>query len=180
MIKITSLLISLMVSSGTWLEDTTNWNIPNAAIPLAPQIDDGGNLANCTEDIRPAIFPEDKQLEAAGWTITGAAQVFGKTTVITAMANADGMCRPLDYQVFVFTDGQFSGTLSPETMNSRTDGSLAVVTLYREGYLVATFQRYTDSDPLCCPSGSTQVIYEVKIEDGYPVLVPQLPGNNSV
>lgn len=175
MIKIASLFLGLILANGVWLEDNVNWNTPNAAIPTAPKIEGGGNLANCLDNNRPAIFPEDEMLEAAGWTLTGAAQVFGATKVITAMADADGMCRPSYYNVFVFTDGQFSGTLSPVEMYPRTDGSLVSVDLYREGYLSATFNRYLESDPLCCPSGSTQVSYEVKMEDNYPVLVPQLP-----
>ncbi len=178
MIKIASLFLSLLLANGAWLEDTNNWNSPNAPIPNAPKVKDGGNLANCPDNNRPAVFPEDELLEAAGWTLTGAAQVFGATKVITAMANADGMCRLLSYNVFVFTDGQFSGTLSPVEMSSRTDGSLVKVDLYREGYLSATFNRYSETDALCCPSGSTQVFYEVKMEDNYPVLVPQLPGHN--
>lgn len=64
-----------------------------------------------------------------------AAQVFGKTTLISGMANADGMCRPLTDQVFVFSGGQFIGTLSPILMDSRTDGSLVNANLYREDYI---------------------------------------------
>lgn len=162
---------------GAWLDGTTTWNQPNAALPQAPTPDGGGNLPNCQDNLRPAALYEDALVEAAGWALTGPAQIFGDTTVITGAANADGMCRPLAYQVFVFTDGKFSGTLSPTPMDARTDGSLSSVDLYREGYLSAAFNRYTAEDALCCPSQSTSLFYEVETVDGAAVLVPQFPAN---
>lgn len=165
--------------SGTWLDDTTNWNTPGSSIPEAPTYPEGNNLSNCQQSVRSATLPEDEIVEAAGWTLTGSAQIHGATTVITGMANADGMCRPLDYQVFVFTDGVFSGTLSPILMDSRTDGSVFNVNLYREGYLDASFNRYEPDDALCCASQESRVFYTVESQNGSPVLVPQLPADTS-
>lgn len=93
------------------------------------------------------------------------------------MANADGMCRPLVYQVFVFTDGVFSGTLSPIPMNSRTDGSLIDLNLYAEGKIDTSFNRYTPEDALCCASQQSRLFYEVDSSMNPPVVVPQLPAN---
>lgn len=165
--------------NGVWLDSDTNWNSPNAAIPQAPVFEGGGNLPNCLDNARQGALYEDALVEAAGWTLTGAAQIFGDTTVVTAMANADGMCRPTAYQVFVFTDGAFSGTLSPTPMDARTDGSLVTVNLYQEGYLSASFNRYTPEDALCCPSQTSSLFYEVELFDDAPVVVPQLPANTS-
>lgn len=163
--------------SGDWLDQTTNWNTARASIPQAPSAEDGNNLANCAIGKRTATLPEDALVEAAGWTLTGSAQIHGTTTVITGMANADGMCRPLEYQVFVFTNGEFSGTLSPVPMNSRTDGSLSEYHLYREGYIDATFSRYTPQDALCCPSQQSRIFYEIEMQNDRPVLVPSLPAD---
>ncbi|HIK44144.1 MAG TPA: LppP/LprE family lipoprotein, partial [Leptolyngbyaceae cyanobacterium M65_K2018_010] len=91
------------------------------------------------------------------------------------MADADGMCRPRQYQVFVFTQGQFAGSLSPTPMDSRTDGSLVETNLYQQGYLSASFNRYTPEDALCCPSASSLLFYQVETQQGWPVVVPQLP-----
>jgi len=63
----------------------------------------------------------------------------------------DGMCRPLAYQIFVFADGRFAGTLSPVPMNSRTDGAAQTPELFGSTVRVA-YSRYAPSDPLCCPS----------------------------
>lgn len=162
--------------SGTWLDETKNWNSPGAPIPQAPA-QAGNNLDNCQHTLRAAALPEDQLVEAAGWTLTGAAQIYGATTLVTGMANAGGMCRPFDYQVFVFTNGEFSGTLSPLPMDSRTDGSLFKLDLYREGMIDVSFNRYEPKDAQCCASRESRLFYEVNTETNPPVLVPQLPGS---
>ncbi|GAB4442381.1 MAG: LppP/LprE family lipoprotein [Cyanobacteria bacterium J069] len=162
--------------SDSWLdENTPNWNQPSAAIPTAPQPEGGDNLEYCTQSFRQATLPEDALVQAAGWTLTGAAQVFNDTTVIMGMANADGMCRPLSYQVFVFSQGAFVGTLSPVLMDSRTDGSVFSVDLYGADELSARFSRYESSDPLCCASRESRVFYEIQTEGDTVILVPNLP-----
>jgi hypothetical protein len=165
--------------SGTWLDETTNWNEVGAELPQAPDYPDGNNLPNCDSGFRQATLPEDALVESAGWTLFGAAKVFNGTTAITAMANADGMCRPLDFQVFVFSDGEFVGTLSPILMDSRTDGSAYNVELYGEDRISAVFNRYTPEDPLCCASGISQLFYELDTDSDSPVLVPQLPADTT-
>jgi hypothetical protein len=161
---------------GTWLDEDTNWNTPGAEIPEAPA-QDGNNLANCEHTFRSASLPEDAIVEAAGWTLTGPARIYDATTVIMGMANADGMCRPFQYQVFVFTDGEFSGTLSPIVMDSRTDGSLVDYNLYREGAIDAIFNRYQPEDAQCCASRESRIFYEVETTSEGTVLVPQLPAS---
>lgn len=164
--------------SGTWLDETDNWNTPGAPIPQAPAIPEGGNnLPACDHAVRTATLPEDALVEAAGWTLSGAAQVYGSTVVIQGMADADGMCRPLDYQVFVFSDGEFVGTLSPIPMDSRTDGSVYQYNLYSEASLDASFNRYAPEDALCCASRQSRLFYKIDSESGTPVLVPQLPAD---
>jgi hypothetical protein len=78
------------------------------------------------------------------------------------MAAADGMCRPMSYQAFVFSNGSFVGTLSPVPMDSRTDGALSTFRLLDASRVQAEFARYTESDPLCCPSRISTVDYSVK------------------
>jgi hypothetical protein len=80
------------------------------------------------------------------------------------------MCRPRQYQDFVFIGGAFAGTLSPQPMDSREDGSLTRVSLQSRSRLTADFQRYGENDPLCCPSRTTTVVFEIA-SDG-PVVQP--------
>lgn len=71
------------------------------------------------------------------------------------------MCRPRQYQAFVFVRGLFVGTLSPQLMDSRTDGALSEVSLQSATLLTAQYLRYATTDALCCPSRTTSVIFEI-------------------
>jgi hypothetical protein len=90
--------------------------------------------------------------------------------VIRGTASYDGMCRPRQYQAFVFVRGVFAGTLSPAPMDSRTDGALGRVFLRGKDQSTAEYVRYTAEDPACCPSSTTTVVFEIA-RDG-PVLRP--------
>ena len=105
----------------TWLDgDLASWNTPGMAIPAAPTID-GNPDPRCVERERPAETAEDDALIAEGWHLFLPYQRGWGVTLISGLASYDGMCRPLGYQSFVFVDGVFAGTVSPEPMNSRTD-----------------------------------------------------------
>lgn len=52
------------------------------------------------------------------------------------------MCRPRQYQAFVFVRGVFAGLLSPEMMGSRTDGALSQVFLQGNDRMTAEYVRY--------------------------------------
>jgi hypothetical protein len=152
-------------AGGSWLDASppAPWNVQGAAVPKAP-VADGEPLSSgrCAFQVRPPEGPADTSVTTAGWTLVGPLQVFGDTSVVQAAVAADGMCRPLGYQAFVFVRGRFAGTLSPVTMNSRTDGMLATVQLVSRDRVIATFARYTQDDPLCCPSRTATVTFGVK------------------
>jgi hypothetical protein len=80
------------------------------------------------------------------------------------------MCRSRPYQVFVFVGGVFAGTLSPQPMDSRSDGALSRVTLESKHRLSAEYLRYAPGDALCCPSHTTNVEFEVA--ENPPVVRP--------
>ena len=93
--------------------------------------------------------------------------------ILSGQANADGMCRPTDYQLFVFESGVFAGTLSPDLMNSRTDGALVETQIQSSDVILATYQRYTPQDPLCCPSAQSTATFKVDRSGPSPVVVLQ-------
>ena len=206
--------------SGAWLDSATpNWNQAGATVPQSPAptssstqstynwwtgagSPDGPSILTsspeektyferCKSFVRPGTLAEDTLLEDAGWVLFGQAHVFGKITVVMAMAAVDGMCRPSQYQAFVFVDGRFAGSLSPSLMDSRTDGSIETIQFVQDpqapknapalGTMVpyASFRRYQASDPLCCPSATSTVIYGLDIDGDKPVAVPQLPAQTS-
>jgi heat shock protein HslJ len=104
---------------------------------------------------------EDARVRDQGWHLIDAYQGGWHVLVIPATASYDGMCRPLQYQHFVFVGGAFAGTLSPQPMNSRTDGALSRVWLQNEKQLIAEYLRYDPSDALCCPSRTTRVVFDI-------------------
>jgi hypothetical protein len=82
----------------------------------------------------------------------------------------DGMCRAYEYQLFVFVDGKFAGTLSPTLMYPRLDGSSGKVSVNAKQELVVEFSRYGPHDPLCCASFVSTAEYEILLENGRPVV----------
>jgi hypothetical protein len=171
---------------GSWLDQTplTNWNRPGMSIPTPQPPALGGLQATpsdwpppCITQLRHAETPEDHQLTALGWYLAQPYQAGYGIKVIPAQASFDGMCRPWGYNYFVFVDGVFAGTIAPEPMNSRTDGSATSVSFFGpQERVFATFQRYTPQDPLCCPSAQTVVQYSIQVSP--PLIIPQSATTN--
>jgi len=126
----------------------------------------------CREMARPADSLADRALTRAGWYLTGPAQTFGSTTLVMAMAGADGQCRPDLYNAFVFVSNRFAGTLAPRPMSPRSDGSLSRAFLYSATNASGEFSRYTSSDALCCPSRTSTVYYNIS-QGGSPLVSPE-------
>jgi heat shock protein HslJ len=148
-------------SGASWLNagPPASWNTAGMAIPEAPKAS-GPIDAKCRGLRRPAELDEDRSIGGRGWDLVGAYQGGWQMRVIRGTAAYDGMCRPRQYQDFVFVRGAFAGTLSPQPMDSRTDGALGRVSL-QSGRLTADYVRYASDDPLCCPSRTTTVVFEV-------------------
>jgi hypothetical protein len=166
---------SAAAQDESWLDgDLASWNTPGMAIPSAPAPNAEPD-PRCVERERPAETAEDDALVAAGWRLFLPYQRGWDVTLIPALSDYDGMCRPFGYQYFVFVDGVFAGTISPEPMNSRFDGAADDVNLWFEDQLSAEFRRYAADDPLCCPSGSAAVDYTIEETPDGPVLNPVPP-----
>lgn len=159
-------------ADGSWLDSSppAQWNQPGMAIPTAPA---GNNLdPRCVATTRPSETDEDVALVDAGWYLIGAYQGGWGVRVVLATSGFDGMCRPYGFQAFVFADGSFAGTLSPDLMDSRFDGALGSYRLLQDGAITAEFSRYADTDPLCCPSRLSSANYRIDRSGGLPVVVP--------
>jgi LppP/LprE lipoprotein len=174
-------ILTLMLPSLTsaqeesWIDaDLAPWNTPGMAIPTAPTID-GNPDPRCVERERPAETAEDDALIAKGWRLFLPYQRGWGVTLISGLAAYDGMCRPLGYQSFVFVDGVFAGTVSPEPMNSRTTGAATDVNLRYADQLTSKYLRYAPDDPLCCASGSDSVNFSIEDTPDGPVLNPVPP-----
>jgi len=159
------------VQIASWLDQSkpASWNKPGLPIPAAPPVE-GAIDSRCRAQARPAELENDRRLREKGWDLIGAYQGGWQILVIGVTAGYDGMCRPWQYQTFVFVGGVFAGTLSPAAMDSRTDGALSQVSLQANNRLTAQYARYTAKDAACCPSSRTNVVFEIA-GDG-PVLRP--------
>jgi uncharacterized lipoprotein YbaY len=173
-ILFTILLSVFAVSAQTsWLDRplNRNWNTGDGNIPAPPRTTAPMD-PRCREMARTPDSLADRALTRAGWILTGPSQSFGTTSVMMAMAAADGQCRPDQYNGFVFVSNRFAGTLAPRPMSPRTDGSLSRVLLYSATSVSAEFARYSASDALCCPSQTSMVTYSITT-GGRPIVNPE-------
>ena len=159
------------VKVASWLDEPrpSSWNQPGLSVPAAPRVP-GAVDPRCRTSARPPQLEEDERLREQGWDLVGSYQGGWQIVVIRGTAGYDGMCRPRQYQDFVFVRGVFAGTLSPQAMDSRTDGALGPVYLQSDSRLTAEYERYTATDALCCPSRTTSVEFEIATDT--PVLRP--------
>ncbi|MBK9153458.1 MAG: YbaY family lipoprotein [Chloracidobacterium sp.] len=162
------LLITLVFLAGaapaqrSWLDRPvdSNWNNGNGVVPNAPR--NAGRIEGiCQDQVRQPESIADRAVTRAGWFLFGASQTYGAVTLVTAMADVDGMCRPNNYNAFVFVGNRFAGTLSPTPAGARSDGALGSVHLAGPRRITAEFARYTSQDALCCPSQMSFVEYEI-------------------
>jgi hypothetical protein len=127
----------------------------------------------CATQSRPTETDTDQAVADAGWTVYGSYMAGWGVAIVSALTSYDGMCRPMGFQDFVFVDGTFAGTLSPQPMDSRTDGARDLLSLQTTDRMLSTFVRYKASDAACCPSSKTSVIYRIDRSSWAPVVVPQ-------
>lgn len=143
------------------------------AVPPAPPRDFPDDPRCAARSERPPETGPDQQVAAAGWTLFAPYRAGWGVTIVSGLVGYDGMCRPFTYQEFVFVDGAFAGTISPDPMASRADGSGRLSEFFdSSGTLSGTFARYTPNDPLCCPSATSDVQYRIDRTPTGPVLVP--------
>lgn len=154
-------IFSTVASAQTsWLDrPIRNWNT-SSVVPNAPRIS-GDSPTQCRDTVRVPDSISDRAVTRAGWSLFGSAQVYGSVTVINGMASVDGMCRPMQFNSFVFVANRFAGTLSPDVMDSRTDGAMATARLNDLTSISAEFSRYTSNDAMCCPSQISLVNFEI-------------------
>ena len=154
-----------------WLDAPVKkqWDHAGRPVPHVPR--GAGVDAECMKYRHRAETGEERMVEKAGWFLMDKATVHNGIVVVTGQASNAGMCRSAQYQEFAFVDGAFAGTLSPVLMNARSDGSTANVSVPGDGRIVADFSRYSERDPLCCPSRISTVEYEIIRADGKPLVV---------
>jgi LppP/LprE lipoprotein len=183
-VRVIDLAMALAIGSApvfaqapaSWLDrPLANWNGPRKALPKPPAGD--ARAADFVARCRLAQLRStsaQRAVASGGWVpfrYFGKDLSRGDVDIIGGMAGADGMCRPLKFNVFVFVGGRFAGTLSPIVMNSRIDSGSGAASFAESGIDVL-FDRYAPSDPLCCPSARVMVRYRIDRTSRGPVVVP--------
>jgi hypothetical protein len=166
-------LAAAAVLQESWLDNPSpvNWNVSGAPVPLAPPPEMPVD-PRFAERNRSPETPADEQLVAAGWQLFTGYQAGWGIMVVPATSGFDGMGRPWGYQMFVFVNTVYAGTLSPTLMNARTDGALIQASVTDFNSISADFQRYASTDALCCPSGSALVLYDISFPPSGAVVAP--------
>lgn len=158
-------------ADGSWLDGpVVNWNQPGMTVPTAPPRDPAVNPRCFEVENAPDSRPE-QIVVGAGWTLAGSRFAGLSPEMVLGTSNFDGMCRPMQFQVFVFVNNQFAGTMSPVLMDSRTDGVLTGRELRPNDVIGGIYQRYKPEDPLCCPSGRSRAVFQIDRSGAAPVLV---------
>lgn len=149
-------------AQAAWLNAKTikNWNVAGKPLPKAPKSEFAEINDNCKSMLRPASTAVDKMLKEAGWYLVSAVLTFGNTSALQVAAGFDGNCRPMDYNLFVFSNQAYLGSASPVLMQSREDGSLSDFQLWND-HISVTFTRYSTRDALCCPSRLSSVYFGI-------------------
>jgi hypothetical protein len=166
--------------AASWLDlPLSNWNSPGRAMPQAVMRNKKEPMSETAKRCRfPAVLrstPGEQAVADAGWRpfhLFDRQILQRDVEIVGGLAGADGMCRPMGFNAFVFVNGRFAGTLSPGEMDSRTDGSVGVVRLAEDDTIAAEFARFTATDALCCPSARVTVRYRIDRNSTPPVVVP--------
>ena len=164
-----------IAQAPSWLDQPLNpWNQAGAPLPrgAAP----AATLQSAQERCKLTVPSSDaaKALAAAGWLAQehfDQALERGDTEILLGLSSLDGMCRPMDFNLFVFVAGRFAGTLAPSLMSSRSDGAIGPVR-FVEDLITAEFARYKNEDALCCPSARMTVRYRIERSPNGAAVVP--------
>jgi LppP/LprE lipoprotein len=169
--------VTAQPTEDSWLDrPLTNWNAPAKPVPQAmPTGETIREVAKRCHVSAKRDTPAQRALADAGWLPylhVDREIVQRDVEIVAGMTEADGMCRPMDFNIFVFVGGQLAGTLSPSLMTSRGDGAIGAVRLAPDDTMAAEFARYADRDALCCPSSRVTVRYRIDRTGPRAVVVP--------
>jgi LppP/LprE lipoprotein len=162
-------------TSTGWLDrPLENWNKAGALLPAASAgARHDETRARC--QVPASRTAAQRGLEQAGWIAYDHLDRVlsqGDVEVVAGMTDADGACRPVGFQIFVFVAGSFAGTLSPVAMTMGQDAAAGAVRLTGTDTLSAEFSRYQNADVPCCPTSHVTLRYRIDRSGTQPLLVP--------
>ena len=172
----------LAQSAGTWLDrPMQGWNSAGGAIPSARSLPvaSSGTLERCKVTAPAATLNQGStqavpSLSRAGWRPylhQDRALVRQGIEILGGLTDMTQACEPVSFNLFVFVDGRFAGTLAPQPMTTARDGAIGAVRIVNETALTAEFARYAANDSECCPSSRVKVTYRID-RGAAPVVTP--------
>ena len=164
-------------TSTSWLDrPMTSWNQPASVVPPAQASSETQSvLERRCGSSSLSTSSNAEALRKAGWVPFlhfDRAIVREEVEVIGGMTSASPGCEPTTFNLFVFSRGQFAGTLSPTVMTQGRDGAASAVRLTGPDTVTAEFARYTGRDTECCPSSRVRVTYRIEGAGSPPSLAP--------
>jgi hypothetical protein len=91
--------------------------------------------------------------------------------VVGGMTAASPGCAPESFNLFVFVNGSFAGTVSATEMKPSRDRAAGAVRITGADTFTVEFARYMPGDAECCPSSRERVSYRVEKTGSGPALV---------
>jgi len=85
--------------------------------------------------------------------------------VIGGMTAASPGCEPENFNLFVFVDGAFAGTVSRTAMTPSRDRVAGAVRITGADTLTVEFAQFKPGDAACCPSSRERVTYRIEKTD---------------
>ena len=162
---ITATIAFLSAQTGArWLDrPLTAWNRPGFSVATAPMTLDGQALLNkrCGSPTSASVASLDALRRARWVPFLHLDQAIARNDIEVAggMTGATPGCEPESFNLFVFVDGVFAGTVSPVMMTPSRDGAAGAVRITGANTMTVEFARYGAGDPECCPSSRVRVSY---------------------
>jgi len=91
--------------------------------------------------------------------------------VVGGMTAASPGCAPESFNLFVFVNGSFAGTVSATEMKPSRDRAAGAVRITGADTFTVEFARYMPGDAECCPSSRERVSYRIDTSGAGPALV---------
>jgi hypothetical protein len=168
-------------NAGTWLDrPMQGWNAADGAIPSPRErvAVSSSALERCRVTL-PAAENQNassptSSLSRAGWRpFLHQDSVLARQgiEIVAGLTDVTQGCEPAGFNLFVFVDGHYAGTLAPLPMTIARDGAIGAVRIVSATSLTAEFARYAANDPECCPSSRVRVTYRVD-RGTAPVVTP--------
>jgi hypothetical protein len=152
-------------SGASWLDrPLTAWNKAGAAVPSPSQkpSQPAALIKRCR--LTSPTQAGAAAVAAAGWVPylhQDRALARDGVEIVGGLADAGAACDPAGFNLFVFVNGRFAGTLSPAPMTTSRDGVAGAVRLVSADSLTTEFARFAPGDLECCPSTRVRVTYRI-------------------